>query len=78
MYQFPVAQQTITEKLLVFFNILSRSARSISLKVTLLHECFSRFLNCTNGTKSRNTSHMRASFIHDILPNNFYIRYLKK
>ena len=24
-----------------------------SLKVTLLHRCFSRFLNCTNGTKSR-------------------------
>ena len=22
------------------------------LKVTLLHGCFSRFLNCTNGTKS--------------------------
>ena len=27
-----------------------------SLKVTLLHGCFSRFLNCTNGTKSRKTS----------------------
>ena len=26
------------------------------LKVTLLHGCFSRFLNCTNGTKSRNPS----------------------
>ena len=26
------------------------------LKVTLLHVCFSHFLNCTNGTKSRNTS----------------------
>ena len=26
------------------------------LKVTLLHGCFSRLLNCTNGTKSRNTS----------------------
>ena len=25
------------------------------LKVTLL--CFSRFINCTNGTKSRNASH---------------------
>ena len=24
------------------------------LKVTLLRRCFSRFLNCTNGTKSRN------------------------
>ena len=28
------------------------------LKVTLLHGCFSRFLNCTNGTKLRKTSHM--------------------
>ena len=27
-------------------------------KVTLLHECFSRFLNCTNGTKSRNAPHL--------------------
>ena len=26
------------------------------LKVTLLHGCFSRFLNCTNGTKLRNAS----------------------
>ena len=28
------------------------------LKLTLLHGCFSRFLNCTNGTKSRNAPHM--------------------
>ena len=28
------------------------------LKVTLLHGCFSRFLNCANGTKSRKTSHI--------------------
>ena len=27
------------------------------LKVTLIHGCFSRFLNCTNGTKSLNASH---------------------
>ena len=27
------------------------------LKVTLLHGYFLRFLNCTNGTKSRTTSH---------------------
>ena len=25
-------------------------------KVALLHGCFSRFLNCTNDTKSRNAS----------------------
>ena len=28
------------------------------LKLTLLHGCFSRFLNCTNGTKSCNAPHM--------------------
>ena len=28
------------------------------LKLTLLHGCFLRFLNCTNGTKSRNAPHM--------------------
>ena len=26
--------------------------------VILLHRCFSRFLNCTNGTKSRKTSNI--------------------
>ena len=28
------------------------------IKVTLPHRCFSRFLNCTSGTKSRNASHL--------------------
>ena len=28
-------------------------------KLTLLHGCFSRFLNCTNGTKSRNALHLQ-------------------
>ena len=30
---------------------------AILLKVTHLHVCFLRFLNCINGTKSRNASH---------------------
>ena len=29
------------------------------LKLILLHGCFSRFLNCTNGTKLRNAPHLR-------------------
>ena len=29
-----------------------------ALKVSLLHGCFSRFLNFTNGTKSYNASHI--------------------
>ena len=32
-----------------------------SLKVTFLHGCFSRFLDCTNGTKSRNTSQIHST-----------------
>ena len=28
------------------------------VKLTFLHQCFSRFLNCTNGTKQRNASHI--------------------
>ena len=37
---------------------------STLLKVTLLHGCFSRFLHCTNGTKSRKASHIvRLYFI---------------
>ena len=35
-----------------------------SLKVTLLHECFSRFLNCKNGTYSRNASHLQYEKYH--------------
>ena len=29
------------------------------LKLTLLHGYFSRFLNCTNGAKSRNAPHFK-------------------
>ena len=28
-------------------------------KVTLIHGCFSRFLNCTNGTKWLKVSHIK-------------------
>ena len=33
-------------------------ASALLKKKTLLHGCFSRFLNCTNGTKSRKASHI--------------------
>ena len=33
------------------------------LKVTLLHGCFSRFLNCANGNKSRKASHFSCILI---------------
>ena len=33
-------------------------------KVTLFHGYFSRFLNCTNGTKSRNASHITSCEVY--------------
>ena len=33
------------------------------LKLTLLHGCFSRFLNCKNATKSRNAPHVTKKLI---------------
>ena len=43
------------------------------LKSTLLHGCFSRVLNSTNGTKLRNVSHMRFHF--DPLSFSYFIIY---
>ena len=40
------------------------------LELTLLHGYFSRFLNCTNGTKSRNAQHLAihvSSFTQDLI-----------
>ena len=34
--------------------------------LTLLHECFSRFLNCKNGTKSRKISHIVDDLLYVI------------
>ena len=36
------------------------------LILTLLHGCFSRFLNCTSGTKSRNASHIIYHIIYHL------------
>ena len=40
----------------VTFNKVAGSPATL-IKGTLLHGCFSRFLNCINGTKSRKASH---------------------
>ena len=32
----------------------------LKLRLTLLHGCFLRFLKCTNGTKSREVSHIKS------------------
>ena len=36
----------------------SKVAAATLLKVALFRECFPRFLNCANGTKSRNAPHI--------------------
>ena len=41
-----------------FKNVKNTHGGGLRLKVTLLHGCFSRFLNCTNGTKSHKTSNI--------------------
>ena len=42
----------------VTFNKVADFQPATLLKVTLLDGCFSRFLNCANGTRSRKTSQM--------------------
>ena len=43
----------------VQFKKRENTHRGLPLKVTLLHGCFSRFLNYTNGTKSRTVPHIK-------------------
>ena len=38
--------------------ILVKLKPATLLNLTFLHECFSRFLNCANGTKLHNASHI--------------------
>ena len=40
------------------FKIVRSVTFKVAIKVTLFHECFLRFLNCTNSTKSRKASYM--------------------
>ena len=49
---------------------IQKREKHLLLLVTLLHGCFSRFLNCTNGTKPRNASHIMNE-------NAFHFIYLK-
>ena len=49
LYNFKDVKST-HEGVLLLVNL---QAESLQLKVTVLHGCFSRFVNCTNNTKSR-------------------------
>ena len=44
--------------LVLFVQFKKREKPATLLKLTLFHGCFSRFLNCTNSTKSRNPTQM--------------------
>ena len=46
---------------LLLVKLQAKSLPATLLKVTLLHECFSRFLNCTNSTKSPNASQIEVN-----------------
>ena len=58
--------RSVTFSKVIGFNVNNKNTRTTSvtlktatlLKVTLLHGCFSRFLNCTKSTKSRQKSHV--------------------
>ena len=52
----PIAQLKNTHRVLLLIKL--QASDSSILKVTLLRWCFSRFLYCKNGTKSRNASHL--------------------
>ena len=59
-------------RVLLLVKVQAKSLQRYSLlKVTLLHECFSPFLNCTNGTKSRNAL-ILLLLIHFCLMFPFY------
>ena len=55
----------------------SKVAEPALLKVALLHGCFSRFLNCTNGNKLRNASHIHANK-YDLNPSFCLIKIVIK
>ena len=60
--------EEISNNALIYFkpdtviNLLSVVQPATLLKLTLLHGCFSRFLNCTNVTKSSNAPHLYLPF----------------
>ena len=46
-----------------YFKKSCRLQCATLLEVTLLHRCFSRFLNSTNGPKSRNAPHLDVALL---------------
>ena len=48
----------------VLILVTLQTAACKCTKVTLLHRCFSRFLNCTNSTKSHKVPDISLSLAH--------------
>ena len=59
----PSAQFAKSENIHGGVLLLVKLQAATLLKTTHLHGCFSRFLNCTNGTKSRKASHILCTAI---------------
>ena len=57
-------------------NFSCRLQPATLLKLTLLCGCSSRFLNCTNSTKSSNASHLYTTFIFNIPQKSRYLYFL--
>ena len=57
-------------------NFSCRLQPATLLKLTLLRGCSSRFLNCTNSTKSSNASHLYTTFIFNIPQKSRYLYFL--
>ena len=56
---------TCSQKTTTYVGLQAEPIFSVTLlKVTILHGCFSRFLNCKNGAKLRNASHIRYPFFN--------------
>ena len=53
--------------LFVQFKNVKSTHGGVLLKVTLLHGCFSRFLNCANGTKSPKASHLSVKAFMNLI-----------
>ena len=55
-------------KVIILCTVMHCLACNITKSVVLFHGCFSRFLNFTNGTKSRNASQLLLTYFLPLFP----------
>ena len=78
-FMFPAPICDALRDLVPFVQLSCRLKPATLLKLTLFHGCFSRFLNCANGTKSRNAPNITSYHCfqsHLLDPNSQYITLL--